>query len=142
MVSRLQENPGSGGSSLQWVVCRSQWQERLCEKGIGMKEQNKGKALLQSVAALALLAVIGLAFLLELRPVVILSGSMEPVIPTGSICLISGASYQQRGIGRTDFYHKRRQQQYGGSGSCIGRPDPGKCHRRGSVSGVCSPVSK
>lgn len=61
-----------------------------------MKEQNKGKALLQSVAALALLAVIGFAFLLELRPVVILSGSMEPVIPTGSICLISGAD--RRGV--------------------------------------------
>ncbi len=61
-----------------------------------MKEQNKGKALLQSVAALALLAVIGFAFLLELRPVVILSGSMEPVIPTGSICLISGTD--RRGV--------------------------------------------
>ena len=61
-----------------------------------MKGRNRSGALLQSVAALALLAVIGLAFLLELRPVVILSGSMEPVIPTGSICLISGAD--RRGV--------------------------------------------
>ena len=68
-----------------------------------MKGRNRSGALLQSVAALALLAVIGLAFLLELRPVVILSGSMEPVIPTGSICLISGAD--RRGVpGRVVAY--------------------------------------
>ena len=43
------------------------------------------------IAVAGLLVLMGMAVLLELRPVVILSGSMEPVIPTGSICLISGA---------------------------------------------------
>lgn len=40
---------------------------------------------------MSILVVLGLAVLLELRPVVILSGSMEPSISTGSICFISGA---------------------------------------------------
>ncbi len=50
----------------------------------------------RTIALMSLLVVLGLALLLELRPVVILSGSMEPAIPTGSICLISGAD--RRGV--------------------------------------------
>ena len=52
--------------------------------------------MLRLIAATGLLVILGMAVLLELRPVVILSGSMEPVIPTGSICLISGTD--RRGV--------------------------------------------
>lgn len=61
-----------------------------------MNGKGKPWRLSRIIVLMSLLAVIGLAFLLELRPVVILSGSMEPVIPTGSICLISGAD--RRGV--------------------------------------------
>lgn len=56
-----------------------------------MDRKRKSWRLPQIIALMSLLAVIGMALLLELRPVVIMSGSMEPAIPTGSICLISGA---------------------------------------------------
>lgn len=56
-----------------------------------MKTQRETQKLRQSITAAAVLVVLCFAALLEIRPVVILSGSMEPEIPTGSICLISGA---------------------------------------------------
>lgn len=56
-----------------------------------MNRKRRSWKLSRIIALMSLLAVLGLAVLLELRPVVILSGSMEPVIPTGSICIISGA---------------------------------------------------
>lgn len=56
-----------------------------------MKPQSETQKLRQSIAAAAVLVVLCSAALLEIRPVVILSGSMEPEIPTGSICFISGA---------------------------------------------------
>ena len=61
-----------------------------------MNRRHRAWILLRLVAATGLMVILGMAVLLELRPVVILSGSMEPVIPTGSICLISGAD--RRGV--------------------------------------------
>ena len=68
-----------------------------------MNRRHRAWILLRLVAATGLMVILGMAVLLELRPVVILSGSMEPVIPTGSICLISGAD--RRGVpGRVVAY--------------------------------------
>ena len=61
-----------------------------------MNRRRRAWTLLRLIAATGLMVILGMAVLLELRPVVILSGSMEPVIPTGSICLISGAD--RRGV--------------------------------------------
>ena len=61
-----------------------------------MNRSRRVWTMLRLIAATGLLVILGMAVLLELRPVVILSGSMEPVIPTGSICLISGTD--RRGV--------------------------------------------
>ena len=61
-----------------------------------MNRSRRARTLLRLIAATGLLVILGMTVLLELRPVVILSGSMEPVIPTGSICLISGTD--RRGV--------------------------------------------
>ena len=68
-----------------------------------MNRTCKSWRLPQIIALMSLLVILGMAVLLELRPVVILSGSMEPDIPTGSICFISGAD--RRGVpGRVVAY--------------------------------------
>ena len=68
-----------------------------------MNRRRRAWTLLRLIAATGLLVILGMAVLLELRPVVILSGSMEPEIPTGSICFISGAD--RRGVaGRVIAY--------------------------------------
>ena len=51
-----------------------------------MNRSHRARTLLRLIAATGLLVILGIAVLLELRPVVILSGSMEPSISTGSIC--------------------------------------------------------
>lgn len=61
-----------------------------------MNRKRRSWRLPRIIALMSLLVVLGLAVLLELRPVVILSGSMEPEIPTGSIAFISGAD--RRGV--------------------------------------------
>ena len=61
-----------------------------------MNRSRRARTLLRLIAATGLLVFLGMAVLLELRPVVILSGSMEPSISTGSICFISGAD--RRGV--------------------------------------------
>lgn len=61
-----------------------------------MNRSHRARTLLRLIAATGLLVILGIAVLLELRPVVILSGSMEPSISTGSICFISGAD--RRGV--------------------------------------------
>ena len=61
-----------------------------------MNRSHRARTLLRLIAATGLLVFLGMAVLLELRPVVILSGSMEPSISTGSICFISGAD--RRGV--------------------------------------------
>ena len=53
-----------------------------------MNRSHRARTLLRLIAATGLLVILGIAVLLELRPVVILSGSMEPSISTGSICLV------------------------------------------------------
>ena len=61
-----------------------------------MNRSHRARTLLRLIAATGLLVILGIAVLLELRLVVILSGSMEPSISTGSICFISGAD--RRGV--------------------------------------------
>ena len=61
-----------------------------------MNRSRRARTLLRLIAATGLLVLLGMTVLLELRPVVILSGSMEPSISTGSICFISGAD--RRGV--------------------------------------------
>lgn len=55
-----------------------------------MNRKRKPWTLPGLIGVTGLLVALGLAVLLELRPVVILSGSMEPEISTGSICFICG----------------------------------------------------
>ena len=68
-----------------------------------MNRSDRARTLLRLIAATGLLVILGMTVLLELRLVVILSGSMEPSISTGSICFISGAD--RRGVpGRVVAY--------------------------------------
>ncbi len=61
-------------------------------KGVGLvKNSGEQRQLLPIIAEVLVLAALAFALLLEIRPVIVISGSMEPAIPVGSICLISGA---------------------------------------------------
>ena len=56
-----------------------------------MSRKRESRRLQRIAAIMFFLVIMGMAVLLELRPVAVLSGSMEPVISTGSVCMISGA---------------------------------------------------